>query len=179
MEWTAKLAASGGAGSGSDFPPSGPTLVSSGPPGLTLDKQLQHQHQYQQQFQQQQQHFQQPQQPPQHPQLQHGSPGFPPPHQVPLQHAMPPHQYGSFAQQQQQQQHAHPPPPHMPPMQQHGHHPQMSPPPQGLYHQTAASHQYRYIKSMDEAAKRSAGARPPPQPRGREPPSWSTGGGEF
>ncbi|KAF1320297.1 hypothetical protein FI667_g12521, partial [Globisporangium splendens] len=190
MEWTAKLAASGGAGSGSDFPPSGPALVSSGPPGLTLDKQLQHQHQYQQQFQQpqqfvpsqqqQQQHFQQPQQPPQHPQLQHGSPGFPPPHQVPLQHAMPPHQYGSFAQQQQQQQqHAHPPPPHMAPMQQHGHHPQMSPPPQGLYHQTAASHQYRYIKSMDEAAKRSAGARPPPQPRGREPPSWSTGGGEF
>lgn len=165
MEWSSKMS-----GAGSDFPPSGPGSASSGPPGLSLDKQLQHQHQYQQQFQPQ---FPQQQQQPSQ-QLQHGSPAFAPAHQLPLQHSLPPHQF-SFQQQHHQQ---HPPPPHLP--MQHGHHQQVSPP--GIYHATpqTQAHQFRYMKSMEDAAKRAA--RPPPQPR-RDPSSWSgydsTSGGDF
>lgn len=184
MEWSQKLGGGGGGigASGGDYP-SDPGSVSSvgsapsggggGPSGLSLDKQLQHQHQYQQQFQPQsqfqpQQLQQPPQQPPQAPpgqqQLQHGSPAFPPPpHQLGgLPHTLA-HQFSPY--------HQHMPPPHMP-----LHHQQQS-----MYHGNtpAQPHQFRYLKSMDDAAKR--GVRPPPQPR-RDTSSWSgyePSGGDF
>lgn len=179
MEWSQKL----GGGGGGDYP-SGPGSVSSvgsapsggaSLPGLSLDKQLQHQHQYQQQFQPQQP----PQQPPQAPsgqqQLQHGSPAFPPPpHQLAgLQHTLP-HQFSPYQHHHQQPQHQqHMPPPHLP-----LHHHQQ----QSMYHgnSPAQTHQFRYLKSMEDAVKQ--GARPPPQPR-RDAPSWSgyepSSGGDF
>lgn len=182
MEWSQKLGGGGGLGGGmggGEYP-SGPGSVSSapsgagggGPPGLSLDKQLQHQQQYQQQFQpqsqyqsQQLQQLQPAQQPPQAPpgqqQLQHGSPAFPPP---PHQLGALPHQFSPYHQQLPPQ-HQHMPPPHLPAM----HHQQQ----QSMYHGNAPAqaHQFRYLKSMEDAAKRG-GARPPPQPR-RDTSSWS------